>query len=49
MYGAFTPAAGVFATMTSLAMLGYLVPLVTLAAGLISLAVALTVASTQSC
>lgn len=43
MYGGFTPAAGVFATLTSLGMLGYLVPLYTFFASFIATIVALIV------
>ncbi|KAK7753129.1 hypothetical protein SLS62_004860 [Diatrype stigma] len=37
MYGAFTPAGGLFATMTSLGILGWLAPLVTAVAALLAL------------
>lgn len=43
MYGGFTPAGGIFATLTSMAMLGLLVPGVVILASLIALAVAITV------
>ncbi|OTB01762.1 hypothetical protein M426DRAFT_14217 [Hypoxylon sp. CI-4A] len=37
MYGGFTPAGGIFATLTSLAMLGFFVPAITAIAALIAL------------
>lgn len=37
MYGGFTPAGGLFATLTSLGMLGWLTPLVTAVAALLAL------------
>ena len=43
MYGAFTPAAGIFATLTSMAMLGYLAPAVVLLAAAIAGVVTLAV------
>ncbi|KAJ5080922.1 hypothetical protein N7456_013632, partial [Penicillium angulare] len=43
MYGGFTPAGGIFATLTSMAMLGLLVPWVVLLASLIALGVAMIV------
>nr|POF02129.1 hypothetical protein CFP56_69044 [Quercus suber] len=43
MYGGFTPAAGLFATMTSLAMLGVLQPIVVVFAACIATLVALIV------
>ncbi|KAF7198387.1 hypothetical protein HII31_00126 [Pseudocercospora fuligena] len=42
-YGGFTPAGGIFATLTSLAMLGYLVPPVALCASVLATIVAVTV------
>ncbi|KAH6856415.1 hypothetical protein B0I37DRAFT_367334 [Chaetomium sp. MPI-CAGE-AT-0009] len=43
MYGGFTPAAGIFATLTSMGMLGVLVPAVAIIAELVATAVAVTV------
>lgn len=43
MYGGFTPAAGVFATLTSLAMLGWLQPIFTVVAVMVATLVALGV------
>lgn len=43
MYGGFTPAAGVFATLTSMAMLGILQPFIVLLSALVATGVALGV------
>ncbi|KAJ5946435.1 hypothetical protein N7454_003274 [Penicillium verhagenii] len=43
MYGGFTPAGGIFATLTSMAMLGLLVPGLVLLASLIAFGVAIAV------
>ncbi|PLB44165.1 hypothetical protein P170DRAFT_440511 [Aspergillus steynii IBT 23096] len=43
MYGGFTPAGGIFATLTSMAMLGLLVPSVVLLASLVASGVAIAV------
>jgi hypothetical protein len=40
MYGAFTPAGGIFATLTSMAMLGTLMPLEVLVASALAVGVA---------
>lgn len=40
MYGAFTPAGGIFATLTSMAMLGALMPLEVLVASALAVGVA---------
>ncbi|KAI0126088.1 hypothetical protein BJ170DRAFT_459895 [Xylariales sp. AK1849] len=40
MYGGFTPAGGLFATLTSLAMLGFLVPAIALTAAFVATGVA---------
>lgn len=37
MYGGFTPAGGLFATLTSLGMLGFLTPIVTAIAAMLAL------------
>ena len=43
MYGSFTPAAGVFATLTSMAMLGTLQPVIKVSSALVATGVALGV------
>jgi hypothetical protein len=43
MYGGFTPAAGIFATLTSMAMLGILQPFIVLFSALVATGVALGV------
>jgi len=43
MYGGFTPAAGIFATLTSLGMLGLLNPLAVVIAAVVAMVVALIV------
>lgn len=43
MYGGFTPAAGIFATLTSVGMLGYAIPLSTAASAVTATFVAVLV------
>jgi hypothetical protein len=43
MYGGFTPAGGIFATLTSLAMLGLLMPVIAFLAAFVATMVALIV------
>lgn len=47
MYGAFTPAGGMFATLTSMGMLGTLMPRATLLAALIATGVSILVGVLQ--
>lgn len=46
VYGGFTPASGVFATLTSLAMLGILAPAIALVAGVVASIIAALVWNT---
>lgn len=48
MYGAFTPAGGIFATVTSIAMIGWFMPVIVLGAALVATVVSAVVWSLQS-
>ena len=47
MYGGFTPAGGIFATLTSVAMLGVLVPHVVIVGAIVATLVAVIVGCSQ--